>query len=43
MSNRLRDRFETPGTLAIMVIYLGLFGAMWVAAFVYLAFRWAIS
>lgn len=36
-------RFETPGTLAIMLIYLGLFGAMWVLAFVYLAFRWAIS
>jgi hypothetical protein len=26
-----------------MLIYLGLFGAMWVLAFVYLAFRWAIS
>ena len=36
-------RFETPGTLAIMLIYLALFGAMWVLAFVYLAFRWAIS
>jgi hypothetical protein len=36
-------RFETPGTLAIMLVYLGLFGAMWLLAFVYLAFRWAIS
>ena len=36
-------RYETPGTLAIMLIYLGLFGVMWVLAFVYLAFRWAIS
>ena len=36
-------RFETPGTLAIMLVYLGIFGAMWVLAFVYLAFRWAIS
>ena len=36
-------RYETPGTLAIMLIYLGLFGLMWVLAFVYLAFRWAIS
>ena len=25
------------------LIYLGLFGLMWVLAFVYLAFRWAIS
>lgn len=37
------SRFETPGTLAIMVIYLATFAAMWVLAFVYLAFRWAIS
>lgn len=36
-------RYETPGTLAIMLIYLGVFGFMWVLAFVYLAFRWAIS
>ena len=36
-------RYETPGTLAIMLVYLGLFGLMWVLAFVYLAFRWAIS
>ena len=36
-------RYETPGTLAIMLIYLGVFALMWVLAFVYLAFRWAIS
>ncbi len=36
-------RFQTPGTLAIMLIYLGVFAAMWVLAFVYLALRWAIS
>ena len=41
--SRSRDRLETPGTLAIMLVYLGLFAAMWVAAFVYLSFRWAIS
>lgn len=40
---RIRERLETPGTLAIMFIYLGLFGAMWVLSFVYLSFRWAIS
>lgn len=40
---RIRDRLETPGALAIMLVYLGLFGAMWVLSFVYLAFRWAIS
>ena len=39
----MRSRFETPGTLAILAIYLGLFVAAWVAAFVYLAFRWAIA
>ena len=44
MSRRLgTQRLETPGTLAIMLVYLGLFAAMWVLAFVYLAFRWAIS
>jgi hypothetical protein len=44
MTNPFRtDRYETPGTLAIMVIYLGLFLAAWVAAFVYLATRWAIG
>jgi hypothetical protein len=39
----VRERFETPGTLAIMLIYLSLFAALWVLSFVYLAFRWAIS
>ena len=36
-------RFETPGTLAIMVIYLSVFLLMWALAFVYLALRWAVS
>jgi len=36
-------RFETPGSLAIMLIYLGVFGVMWFLAFVYLALKWAIS
>lgn len=38
-----RPRLETPGTLAIMLIYLGVFLLMWLLAFVYLAGRWAIS
>jgi uncharacterized protein YybS (DUF2232 family) len=38
-----RGRFETPGTLAIMLIYLGGFFVAWLLAFVYLATRWAIS
>jgi hypothetical protein len=38
-----RPQLETPGTLAIMLIYLGVFIAMWLLAFVYLAARWAIS
>lgn len=38
-----KTRLETPGTLAIMLVYLGLFAAMWVASFVYLSLRWAIS
>lgn len=40
--DRLR-RFETPGTLAIMAVYLAVFFVMWILAFVYLALRWAIS
>ena len=36
-------RFETPGSLAIMLIYVGVFGVMWFLAFVYLALKWAIS
>ena len=38
-----RPQLETPGTLAIMLAYLGVFLAMWLLAFVYLAARWAIS
>jgi len=38
-----KPELETPGTLAIMVIYLGLFLAAWLLSFLYLAFRWAIS
>ena len=37
------ERLETPGTFAIMTIYLGLFFVAWLLAFVYLAFRWAIG
>lgn len=43
MRNLVSGRFETPGTLAIMLVYLGLFAAMWVLSFLYLAVRWAIS
>jgi len=38
-----RLQLETPGTLTIMLIYLGVFLVMWLMAFVYLAARWAIS
>jgi len=38
-----RPQLETPGTLAIMTIYLGVFLVMWLLAFVYLAARWAVS
>lgn len=38
-----RPQLETPGTLVIMLMYLGVFLAMWLLAFVYLAARWAIS
>lgn len=37
------DRYETPGTFAIMLIYLGFFLVAWVLSFVYLATRWAIG
>ena len=40
---RITDRFETPGSFAIMVIYLGVFFVLWILSFVYLAVRWAIS
>lgn len=43
MSRPTLSRFETPGTLTIMLVYLGFFGLMWLLSFVYLAFRWAIS
>lgn len=43
MPRSFTGRFETPGTLAIMLVYLAVFGGMWLLAFVYLAFRWAIS
>ncbi len=44
MTNPFRaDRYETPGTLAIMLIYLGFFFVAWLLAFVYLATRWAIG
>lgn len=36
-------RFETPGSFAIMTIYLAVFGVMWLLSFVYLAARWAIE
>jgi hypothetical protein len=38
-----KARWETPGSFAIMVIYLGWFVVMWLLSFVYLAARWAIS
>ena len=40
---RARSKFETPGSLAIMSIYLGLFFIAWVLSFLYLGLRWAIS
>lgn len=43
MRRRRRGKLETPGTLVIMLAYLGLFFACWVLAFVYLATRWAIG
>lgn len=39
----MKDRFETPGSLVIMSFYLGLFVVTWLASFVYLGVRWAIS
>lgn len=44
MTNLFRaDRYETPGTLVIMLVYLGFFFVAWLLAFVYLATRWAIG
>ena len=36
-------KLETPGTLAIMTIYLGLFALTWFLSFAYLAVRWAVG
>lgn len=38
-----RTTFETPGSLVIMSVYLGLFLAAWALSFLYLVLRWAIS
>ena len=38
-----KSKFETPGSFAIMTIYLGLFVVTWLLSFVYLAARWAIE
>lgn len=38
-----RPELQTPGTLAIMSIYLALFLATWLLSFAYLALQWAIS
>lgn len=37
------DRYQTPGTFVIMVVYLGLFFVAWLLAFAYLATRWVIG
>lgn len=38
-----RPHLETPGTLTIMLLYVGVSLVMWLLAFAYLAARWAIS
>lgn len=38
-----RPQLETPGTLTIMLVYLGVFLLMWLLSFAYLATRWVIS
>jgi len=43
MPDKTESRWETPGSFAIMAIYLSFFFVMWLLGFVYLAFRWAIS
>jgi hypothetical protein len=43
MSSKRIERLETPGTFAIMTIYLGVFVVTWLLAFAYLAARWAIG
>jgi hypothetical protein len=39
----VKERFDTPGSLVIMAAYLGLFFVSWLASFIYLGLRWAIS
>ena len=39
----VKERFETPGSFVIMAVYLGLFFVAWLASFIYLAVRWAVS
>lgn len=39
----MKERFDTPGSLVIMAAYLGLFFVSWLASFIYLGLRWAIS
>ena len=36
-------KFETPGSLLIMSVYLGLFFVAWALWFLYLGLRWSIS
>ncbi len=43
MLGKWTERLETPGTLAIMTIYLAIFAVTWALAFLYLAVRWAIG
>jgi hypothetical protein len=38
-----KPKFETPGSFAIMTIYLGVFVVTWLLSFVYLAARWVIE
>ena len=38
-----RPELQTPGTLAIMGIYLSVFLLMWLLSFAYLALQWAVS
>ena len=35
--------WETPGSFAIMVVYLAWFAVMWLLSFAFLAAQWAIS
>jgi hypothetical protein len=38
-----KRELETPGSFVIMAIYLGVFLAMWMLSFAFLAARWAIE